>query len=273
MSSSTICAFAPDKRSLWRFMRGAWTKIGNENIGRVYGGGLGLFATLYEGYDSEYERGSLLHHFQGDDGTDYGWEWVGSPGGTFAVTKTSVFGITPSFDAVYRYHGNVWTRVGDAAGWLYGGVHGLLATDPDTYHVFRFKGVSDWEHIGGPGANFVVTADAFYGLTPDRKRVYKYTGSGETWTQIGEDASEIYGGEWGLVATSPFDHNLWHYREASNDWEAIGGPGAQFAVTRDTVFGLTPDKQGVYRYDGTPFAWTYVGGPAHSIYAYEDPQS
>jgi hypothetical protein len=88
--------------------------------------------------------------------------------------------------------------------------------------------------------------------------------------QIGGPAAEIYGGEWGLVATDPTSGNLWHYREGTNDWEEIGGPGAQFAVTRNTVYGLTPDKQGVFRYDGTPFSWRGVGGPADSIYAYED---
>ena len=33
-----------------------------------------------------------------------------------------------------------------------------------------------------------------------------------------------------------------------------------------TVFGLSPNRQGVWQYDGSGTSWTQVGGPARAIY-------
>jgi hypothetical protein len=44
-------------------------------------------------------------------------------------------------------------------------------------------------------------------------------------------------------------------------------PGPTFAVTADTVFGLSPDRQAVWQYDGAGASWTQVGGPAAEIVA------
>ena len=89
---------------------------------------------------------------------------------------------------------------------------------------------------------------------------------GTSWTWVGGPASRLYGGYWGLVATAP-DGNLFRYMDSPGNWQQIGGPGAEFAVTDGTVFGLTPDKSAVYRYDGYGMSWTYVGGAAAQIAA------
>ena len=90
-----------------------------------------------------------------------------------------------------------------------------------------------------------------FGLSPGGQGVYRYNGSGMSWTQVGGPASAIYGGGYGLVATNPSNGNLWRYLGSPNNWEQIGGPGAAFTVTSDTVFGLSPGDQGVYRYNGS----------------------
>ena len=38
-----------------------------------------------------------------------------------------------------------------------------------------------------------------------------------------------------------------------------------FAVTNNTVYGLTPNLQAVWQYTGSGLAWTQVGGPASQI--------
>ena len=51
------------------------------------------------------------------------------------------------------------------------------------------------------------------------------------------------------------------------EWVKIGGPGKEFAVTDDKLYGLAPDGGAVYEYSGTPGHWTQVGGAAGHIYA------
>lgn len=75
----------------------------------------------------------------------------------------------------------------------------------------------------------------------------------------------IYGGGYGLVATNPFNGNLWRYLGFPSKWEQIGGPGAAFTVGASTVFGLSPAHQGVWRYNGSGTSWTQIGGPASAI--------
>lgn len=50
---------------------------------------------------------------------------------------------------------------------------------------------------------FVVTADTVFGLTPDRGAVYRYDDVGSSWTAVGGPAAHLYGGGYGLIATSP----------------------------------------------------------------------
>ena len=65
-----------------------------------------------------------------------------------------------------------------------------------------------------------------FGLSPNRQGVWGYDGSGTSWTQVGGAASAIYGGGYGLVATSPSTGDLFRYLGTPNNWEQIGGPGA-----------------------------------------------
>ena len=68
------------------------------------------------------------------------------------------------------------------------------------------------------------------------------------------------------MATNPSTGDLWRYLGFPQEWELIGTPGASFAVTGDTVFGLSTDRQAVWQYDGTGMSWTQVGGPAGEIF-------
>jgi hypothetical protein len=186
---------------------------------------------------------------------------------------------------VFRYDGSpqAWTRIGGDFGQLYGGGFGLVATSSRQIDVFEpghlwlwrrrlhRGGLHAWHPIGLPGAMFAVTAEAVYGLTPDRGAVFRHDGGvGTSWTQVGGAAGQLYGGTFGLVATNPENGNLFRYLGTPDSWEQIGGPGAEFAVTRDTVFGLTPNRDAVFRYDGIGASWTSVGGPAAAICAFNE---
>ncbi|MGQ4364752.1 hypothetical protein, partial [Streptomyces sp. SAS_272] len=119
------------------------------------------------------------------------------------------------------------------------------------------------------GASFAVAGDTVYGLTPGRDAVYRYDGSGSSWTKIGGPAGQIYAGDWGygLVATSPSAGDLKAYLGTPDSWRFIGTVGASFAVATDTVYKLTPTSNAVYRYVGSGLTWTKVGDAAHSIIA------
>ncbi|MFJ7961642.1 M64 family metallopeptidase [Streptomyces sp. NPDC096319] len=104
-------------------------------------------------------------------------------------------------------------------------------------------------------------------LTPNKDAVYRYDGSGTSWTKIGGAAGQLYAGAWGLVATNPGSGDLYRYLGTPDSWQLIGSAGASFAVGTDTVYGLTPSRDAVYRYNGTGSSWTRIGGAASQIYA------
>jgi hypothetical protein len=263
----TVFALSPDKNGVYHYHDERWIPIGGP-AAQLYGGDWGLVATSPGNAD--------LWRYLNSPGQ---WQRIGGPGASFAVTKDSVFGLSPDKNGVYRNGGTSWTKVGGPAGQIYGGSWGLVATSPGNADLWRYlNSPGQWQRIGGPGASFAVTNDSVYGLStnPNGGGVYRYDGQGMSWTKVGGPAGQIYGGDWGLVATNPSNGDLYGYQyhgpednPAPPVWEHIGGPGASFAVSYETVFGLStnPNGGGVYRYDGRGTSWTKVGGPAHSIVA------
>ena len=110
------------------------------------------------------------------------------------------------------------------------------------------------------------TATAFTvcGLSNDNNRVYRYSGSGNKWDQIGNAAKDIYGGYFGLVATTP--NNDAAYRWTPSDgWQQIGGGGAEFVSTNNAIYGLTSKKDAVVRWISGQ-NWETIGGGADRIF-------
>ncbi|MFD8381822.1 hypothetical protein ACFV2X_25425, partial [Streptomyces sp. NPDC059679] len=62
------------------------------------------------------------------------------------------------------------------------------ATSPQDGRIFRYDGDPDkWTEIGGPGAEFAVSNDRLYGMSPDHSTVYQWTGKDRTsWTALGD---------------------------------------------------------------------------------------
>jgi hypothetical protein len=265
-SASHFCVLSDDTRvdnplwrgtDVWQGNNGTSADISDGPlwgwpVEEIYGGGYGLFAT-------DAQNGDIYRWSPGESnrlqaGT---WSQVGGPGAEFAVTDDGLYSLTPDRSAVYRYTGSgtAWARIGGPAAHLYGGSV-LLATSPDGSAVFRYRPESGWQHIGGPGAEFVSTdSGAIYGLAPDRKGIYRYAGAGTAWDHVGGPAAAIYGGSFLLATSSSGD--VYEYQGETN-WLRIGGPGAEFASDADSIYGMTPDHTAIYRYTGPGTTWTKV---------------
>ncbi|MGA2448770.1 MAG: tectonin domain-containing protein [Polyangiaceae bacterium] len=168
---------------------------------------------------------------------------------------------------VYRYNGTgtSWTQIGGAAAQLYGGGHGLFATDSGG-NIHQYLGTPySWAQVGGPGRQFAVTNEGLYGLSPNGGAVSRYNGSGTSWTGIGGAASQLYGGGYGFFATDS-STNIHEYLGTPNRWSQLGGPYSEYAVTDEGLYGLAPNGGAVYRYNGTGTSWTQVRGPTAKLY-------
>jgi hypothetical protein len=272
LSTSRVCALSTDTTysvnggtifrgtDIWRGFGTPGTSIGPLSawpVSTIYGGGYGLFATNAQTGD--------IYRWSVNGGNDISgatWNRIGGPGAEFAVTGDGLYGLTPDRGAIYRYTGtgSTWTRFSGPAEHIYGGGFGLLATGRLTGNVYNV--LPDGMHrIGGPGAEFVVTEDSVYGLAPNRQAVYRYTGTGTTWTRIGGPTAHIYadGGGDQILATAPHTGDVYRYFATTGNWKRIGGPGGTFTITDDgVVYGLAPNRRSIWRYSGTGTSWTKV---------------
>jgi hypothetical protein len=110
-----------------------------------------------------------------------------------------------------------------------------------------------------------------YGLSSDKKGVYKYSGTPGKWTKVGGAASQIYAGGNKLYATNPDTGDIYQYFQNTGKWEKVGGPGKMFAVSfTGQLFGVSPDGKGIYKYSETTGKWNKVGDAASAIVVGED---
>src|SRR4029453_17409363 len=104
-------------------------------------------------------------------------------------------------------------------------------------------------------------------VSPDTDHVLLLRDFGTDWTDLGGDAAEVYGGGYGRFVTGLVNGNIYNPNWGPRAWELIGGPGRQFAVTSEGLYGITPNGQAVGRYDGSGSSWSQIGGPADRLYA------
>ncbi|MEV7547594.1 phospholipase A2 [Streptomyces sp. NPDC089915] len=183
--------------------------------------------------------------------------------GSLVATNEDVYALAEDGSAVYRATGqDSWVQVkSDGAQRIYGGGAGLFAVLPGQGDIARYQG-GRWQPIGGPGAEFAVTNDALYGLSPDRTSVHKWT-EATGWVTIDGSFEHLYGGGAGIFATAPGSGDVSRY--ADGTWHGLGGPGAEFAVTNDALYRLNTDRTEVEEW--TPEnGWRHAGDPAQHIY-------
>ena len=253
---------------------GSWHRIGTP-AGAIYAGPAAIFATNLQTGD--------LWRWDGGDSWSMSWTKVGGPGKMFVVLEDTPYRISPDGSGVWQYTGTgeVWHQIGGPAGTLYGRSVYLYATNPQTGEIVRWNGRTvppstppSWTKVGGPGKMFAIDgAENLYGLSPDSSGVWKYTGTGEVWIQIGGPAGAIYAGWPGvlLYATNPQTGDLWRWDGTPMSWTKVGGPKKMFALgaifNAADLYGLSPDSSGVWQYTGTGEVWHQIGGPASAIYA------
>lgn len=141
---------------------------------------------------------------------------------------------------------------------------GVTPSGPDVYDTDWSNDTARVVVNSGPSIAPVVA------LTPNKSAVWKWSGSGTTWTKIGGAASNVYAGAAGVFATSPGSGAVFQYNGSPNSWTRIGTAGAQFAVGGGRLYALTPNKSGVWEWSGTGTRWTQIGGAAAAIYAGDD---
>ena len=192
-----------------------WESLGGPENGKafdIFGGPDGLLAVADGGTKDVYRWESKK-----------GWTKIGGPGKEFVIGKNSdeefpmIFGLSPENSApdergVYQWSG-AWFKRGGPAGNIYISKSTLFATNPDTGDLMaKIKG--KWEKIGGPGHMFATDQlGKIYGLSPDKKAVYKWMGIPNKWEEIGGAADKIFaGGDGFLFATNPDTKDLWFYK-------------------------------------------------------------
>jgi hypothetical protein len=185
-------------------------------------------------------------------------------GGTsFAATATRLYAISPDHSAVYEYtgQGDGWMKVRGRTSRIYTSGSTLYATS-SRGNIYRYDRAREtWKRIGGPGAEFAATAKHLYGTSPDRSAVYEYTGKGDRWVKVRTGRTGRIHTSAGTLYATNARGDIEQYDRARKKWTRIGGPGADFAATRDRLYGASPDYSGVYAYTGTPGAWVRIGGP------------
>ncbi|MFD8670881.1 DNA/RNA non-specific endonuclease [Streptomyces microflavus] len=248
-----LFALAADKSAVYRYNgQGTdWTKVGGP-AESLHAGGAGLFATARG-------TGKVFKY----DGSPDAWSHIGEAGADFAVTNDRLYALNPDRTAVYEWsgQGTDWTKIGGPAKDLDAGGAGLFATGLDD-KVFKYDETPEaWSQIGEPGADFAVTGDRLYGITPDHSAVYAWNEQGTDWTRVGGPAQTLHAGGAGLFATDPATGTLSRYGGEPDSWSRVGDTAAGFTVSDTHLYGLAAGGTNVLRWNDIGTDWTPLGAP------------
>ena len=266
---TTVFALGPNDGYVaeWNGPGLGWTVIGGP-ANQLYVGSAGVFAT-------DPSTGDIAQY----NGTPGNWTVIGGAGWTFAQSGGHLFGVGPYTDYIAEWNGasGGWTTVysgtvGSVTD-LVGGGEGLVATiggNPDTYMYNGTPG--SWTQISGSDIAFdhqlMAVSDGGVYVLNAAGAVEQWTGSGETWTVLGTGYRSLFVGGTGdnVYATAAGTGDLQQYAGAAGSWTTVGGPGYMFAVSRNTLYGLAPDRSYVAEY-APGVGWTEIGGSAAVIAA------
>lgn len=195
----------------------SWESIGgpsNGKAGDIFGGPDQLLATA---------TGTSADIFLWDT-MKKTWVSIGGPGKDFVVGRSSdpefklqVYGqsldnASSETKGIYQWSGK-WYKKGGPAGSVYISRSTLFATNPQTGDILSLY-PTGWKRIGDPGSMFATDHKGhIFGLSPDKKGVYRWTGTPNQWEKIGDAADKIFAG-WDrlLFAINPDTKDLWFYR-------------------------------------------------------------
>jgi Glycosyl hydrolases family 43 len=179
------------------------------------------------------------------------------------VNGSTVYALTAAKDAVLQRTGSTWTPIGGAATRLIGAGFGLFAVQPNG-SLARYTGTpNSWTVVSGAASGFAVNANALY--RRNAAGVWKWDGSGSSWTQIGGPMTELYAGAYDVYGTSPSNGDIYRYTGTPNQWTRVGNGGGSWAVNVNGLYGR--NSTGVYQWSGLRTYWVRIGGPAGALYA------
>ena len=190
----------------------------------------GLAGTIFGGPDQLIATGDTdpADLFRWDDSAGI-WHRIGGPAKKVAVGKSGdvefrlqVYALSPD-DApeaekgIYVWKGQ-WYKAGGPAGDILVSESQIFATNPQSGDILM-KSPSGWKRIGGPGYQFATDhRGRLYGVSLGMTGVYRWSGTPNQWTKMGEPAQQIFAGWDGLLfATSPTTSDLWVYRGGCSD--------------------------------------------------------
>ena len=213
---STLFALAVDSASVWQYSGTGtnWTMIG------------GIARSILRCGDTlcaEAENGDL-YRFASRDGS---WTIIGDRALMYASTATNLYRLTRDHVHVQVHgFGTAWADINFApVGAIYATSSTLYATDLSTGNLSRNNGGTSWSPAGGPGRLFVGAGSTLYGWTPDLASINRYSGSGTSWSNVGNSADWVYGSQSGdLFATDVNTKDIYQYSGSGTGWTFIGQP-------------------------------------------------
>jgi hypothetical protein len=216
-SGSALYALSSDALTLSQYKDGVWTQIGGRTA-TLYAGASGLLATNPDNGD--------VHYFNDANNS---WQKVGGPGSSFAVGQGVIYGITPSYDKVFRQYlstPGVWSQIGGATYMVYPGTSRMYAASNGsggmTGDVWQFMD-NAWSWTGGPSRTFAVAGNVLFGLGSDGM-VYMNR-DGTVWTMIGGPVDWIYGGTGNIMCAKINTYfGVACYDSSTSQWSTLGQP-------------------------------------------------
>jgi hypothetical protein len=288
----------------WRFDGvSTWTQIGGDGLNSSWA------AATYERVRDIKVSGSVIYVGIGDSAANEAEVWrCSNCQATPTWTKVGGDGVNSSWNTNYE----TVSALAVNGTTVYAGI-GVTASDAEVYQCTSCDGVSPaWTKIGGDTANnwntgyenvrgLVYLGSTLYaglGDTANEAEVWRYSGSGDTWTKVGGDKVNTTWDQWNAAAasvkeqaivgvfgsdliaglgTTQGDAEVWRCASCSTSpsWSWIAGRdffswGAQQLAIVNAVTvndgklyigtGSTNKMATVWQFDGT--TWTQIGGGA-----------
>jgi hypothetical protein len=235
-----------------------------------------------------------------------GWTKIGGPGRQIMLSPANeVLRLRLNGTAVEKYQsGTTWSvffqapsskRIGQVLRCL----DSLCVTYKNEGDLYRVAGTQTATKIGGPGRQWVSTANSLFRLTPAGDEVWKYNGSGTSWTlwysgavsEIAVDGNDVYTVQTDGIRVHPAANTFqlitnWldyaeprqvvgngayiyilssnaqlvrRYNAATDTWSTIGGPAARLSAAAGVLHATNPTTESIWRYNGS--TWTDIGRP------------
>ncbi|MBN1656451.1 MAG: hypothetical protein JXA30_21960 [Deltaproteobacteria bacterium] len=251
----------------WNSLLSKWDVVGVKNVAAYGPREDRVIVVGTSVYAIKLSNGNLYKYSSGTRWTKI----VGGPGAKLTTVGGTLYKLTTSLDMILAYNTatSQWIQVGNAARDIFPCGSALCSTGFDNGLVYKYSGSGySWTKISTvPAAMYASTKTSLYRLSVGRNQVEKYSGSGTAWNVIGGAANQIFANAMNVFATNSDDGRIFRYLDSGLSWEFIGGEGRTFVGWGNSLIGLRPDRSAVVKWSGSGDKWTGIGGSTGWIYA------